>query len=274
MINVLTIDLEDWYHVCSPGAHLPVVPPSRRRVVRNAERLLSLLAEYHVKATFFVLGSVAEDEPSLVPRIAAAGHEIASHGYSHSLVSLLSPETFRDEVRHTGSILERQCGVRPVGFRAPQWSISTASSWALEILREEGYRYDSSCNPLPFVGDARGDRHPFMVRTPAGPILEVPPMVTPSIIGNLPTGGGWGFRFFPRALIGRTVARLNGAGFPAVLYVHPRELDAGGPRVRLPLLRSFAAYGPRTDAGQRLRFLLQRYRFGTLRQMVEQWQPV
>ncbi len=274
MINVLTIDLEDWYHVCSPGGHLPVVPPSRRRVVRNVELLLSLLAEYHVRATFFVLGSVAEDEPSLVPLIAAAGHEIASHGYSHRLVSLLSPEAFRDEVRRTGAILEQQSGIRPVGFRAPQWSISADSSRALTILGEEGYLYDSSCNPLPFVGDAKGERHPFIIRTTAGPILEVPPMVTPSFFGNLPTGGGWGFRFFPRALIGRTVARLNGAGFPAVLYVHPRELDAGGPRVRLPLLRSFAVYGPRTDAGQRLRFLLQRHNFGTLRQMVEQWQPV
>jgi hypothetical protein len=160
-----------------------------------------------------------------------------------------------------------------VGFRAPQWSITTASSWALAILREEGYLYDSSCNPLPFVGDATGKRHPFMVRTPAGPILEIPPMVTPSIFGNLPTGGGWGFRFFPRALIGRTVARLNGAGVPAVIYIHPREMDAGGPRVRLPLLRTFAVYGPRTDADRQLRFLLQRYRFGTLRQMVEHWQP-
>ena len=272
--NALTIDVEDWYHVCGLDAE-PQVVPSRRRVARNVESILSLLAEFDVKATFFVLGSVAAEEPSLVPQIADAGHEIASHGYSHRMVTRLSPELFRDEVRRTGEILERQCGTRPTGFRAPQWSISAAATpWALTILREEGYLYDSSCNPLAFVGEADGTRHPFRIETAAGPLLEIPPMVTPSILWNLPTGGGWGFRFFPLAMIGGTVERLNSEGFPAVIYIHPREMDAHGPRVRLSPIRAFAAYGPRRDAAKRLRYLLQRFRFGTLRQLVETWEPV
>lgn len=269
----LTIDLEDWYHVCGPDG-LRDVPLSCRRVTRNVGSILSLLDEFGVKATFFVLGSIAEEEPSLVPRIAAAGHEIASHGYSHRLVPLLGPERFRDEVRRTDEILARQCGVKPVGFRAPQWSITTsATAWALAVLCEEGYRYDSSCNPLHFVGEPTGMRHPYRFQTPAGTLLEIPPMVTPSLFGNLPTGGGWGFRFFPRAMIAGTVEKLNAAGFPAVLYIHPREMESNGPRLKLSPLRAFAAYGPRNDAVERLRYFLQRFRFGTLRQLVENWEP-
>jgi polysaccharide deacetylase family protein (PEP-CTERM system associated) len=273
--NALTIDVEDWYHVCGIAGAPQAVPPSKRRVVPNVESILSILAEFDVTATFFILGSVAEEEPSLVHAIAAAGHEIASHGYSHRLVTQLSPDLFRDEVRRTGKILELQCGVRPVGFRAPQWSLPTASTpWAPAILREEGYLYDSSCNPLRFVGDPDGARHPFRIETPSGPLLEIPPMVTPSLLGNLPTGGGWGFRFFPLAMIDGTVEKLNSAGFPAVIYLHPREMDARGPRVRLSPFRAFVAYGPKTDAKKRLKYLLQRYRFGTLRQLVETWEPV
>jgi len=271
--NAFTIDVEDWYHVCGLDV-VPSVPPSRRRVVPNVGRILALLAEFDVRATFFVLGSVAEEEPALVPMIAAVGHEIASHGYSHRLVPELGPALFRDELRRTGEILERQCGRQPVGFRAPQWSISaTATPWALTILREEGYLYDSSCTPLPVVGEANGPRFPFVVETPAGPLLEIPPMVTPSFLGNLPTGGGWGFRFFPLAMIAGTVARLNAAGNPAVLFLHPREMEAAGPRLRLSPLREFAAYGPRTNPERRLKHLLQRFSFGTLRQLEEQWAP-
>ena len=271
--NAFTIDVEDWYHVCGLDA-VPHIPPSRRRVVPNVERVLALLAGFGVRATFFVLGSVAEEEPALVPMIAAAGHEVASHGYSHRLVTELGPALFRDELRRTAEILERQSGQRPVGFRAPQWSISaTATPWALTILREEGYRYDSSCTPLPIVGEAHGPRFPFMIETAAGPLLEIPPMVTPSFLGNLPTGGGWGFRFCPLVMSAGTVAGLNAAGNPAVLYLHPREMEPAGPRLRLSLFRGFAAYGPRTNPERRLKYLLQRFNFGTLRQLEEQWAP-
>ena len=272
--NCLTIDVEDWYHVC--GLHEePLILPSRRRVVQNVERVLSLLAEFDVKATFFVLGSVAEQEPSMVPLIAAAGHEVASHGYSHKLVTDLGPKGFRDEVRRTGEILERQAGRRPVGFRAPRWSISAATTpWAPAILCEEGYLYDSSCNPLPGVGEPKGARLPFMVETEAGSLLEIPPMVTPSVVGNLPTGGGWGFRLFPMAIIGGTVQRLNASGNAAVLYLHPREMESCGPRLEAFAFQGFAAYGPRKDSKKRLKYLLQRFSFGTLLQLVEQWKPV
>jgi polysaccharide deacetylase family protein (PEP-CTERM system associated) len=269
--NALTIDLEDWYHCCCTVTG-PVVPPDQRRVRQNTELILGLLAECRVKATFFVLGSVALQDPSLIPMIAAQGHEISSHGFSHTLVPLLGPELFRDEVRRTAEIIARQAGCLPAGFRAPQWSLGPDTPWALDILQQEGYRYDSSYNPLPFVGNRRGPRSPFLIETAAGAILELPPMVTPSPIGNLPTGGGWGFRFFPLALIRSTVQKLNDAGKPALLYLHPREMEAFGPRLPLSPLLSFASYGPRTDAAQRLRELLQDFNFQTLRELAATWE--
>lgn len=273
LINAISIDVEDWFHVCGWDSG-PEGETLQRRVLPNIERILSLLAEFDVQATFFVLGSVAEQEPSLVPLIVSGGHEIASHGYSHRLVAHLGPEGFRDEIRRTGDILGSQAGRRPIGFRAPQWSLRLTDSWAFEILCSEGYRYDSSMNPLPFVGDRSGHRFPFEIRAGTEKILEIPPLVTPFPTGNLPTGGGWGFRFFPLRMIDATVRRYNRAGNPAVFYLHPREMEADGPRLPMSSLRSFAVYGARREAGARLRHLLERFRFGTLEQMVESWEFV
>ena len=268
--NCLTIDVEDWYHVCDLPEE-PVVGRAAWRVLVNVEKLLELLADCRVRATFFVLGSVAEAVPELVPLIAGGGHEIASHGWSHQLVYRLGAAPFREELRRTGELLERQGGSRPTGYRAPRWSLSATTPWAFEILVEEGYSYDSSCSPLPFVGEPDGPRTPFRRNVGGRQLWEIPPMVTPSPLGNLPTGGGWGFRFFPPSLIGATIKSLNERGAPAVIFIHPRELDPAGPRLALPLLKRFVAYGPRSDAAPRLRELLGRFRFTTLRELVETW---
>lgn len=271
--NALTIDVEDWFHICGTGPQ-PLVPRSRWRVRENVDRILVLLNEARVKATFFVLGTVAEQEPVLVPLIAAAGHEIASHGYSHTLVPQLGRDGFREELRRTGDVLASQAGIRPSGYRAPQWSLSRQTTpWAFDILQEEGYRYDSSLAPLPLVGDGQGPRRPYLVPTGGGSILEIPPMVSLSPIGRLPTGGGWGFRFFPLSLIAGTMARLNREGDPAVLYLHPRELDPSGPRLPLSRFRSFVVYGPRRSVEGRLRLLLGRFSFVPLGEMVAEWTP-
>ena len=231
--NALTVDVEDWFHVCGLP-ETPTIPKDEWRVRENVAKLLGLLDGYGAKATFFVLGSVAETLPQIVTEIAAAGHEVASHGYSHRLVTELTPDEFREELRRTGEILASLAGKRPTGFRAPQWSLSRAATpWAFQILGEEGYRYDSSCAPLPLIGDPQAPRTPYRIATSGGDLWEIPPMVTPTPACNFPTGGGWGFKFFPRAMIRATVRGLNRRGAPAVIYVHPRELDPGGPRVPL-----------------------------------------
>ena len=162
----------------------------------------------------------------------------------------------------------------PVGYRAPQWSLSLENRWALDILIEEGYSYDSSMTPLPFIGNRSGSRTPYTIETPAGRLFEFPPFVTPSVIGNLPTGGGWGFRFFPFRFISGTVETLNASGAPAVFFLHPRELDPYGPRLPLSPLRKFVVYGSRSDAAPRIERLLSSYTFVPLVDLVASWQSV
>lgn len=220
-----------------------------------------------------MLGVVAEAEPALAREICSEGHEIACHGWSHRLVHDLAPEEFRRELRDTGELLLAQTGRTPVGYRAPRWSLSDRTPWAHQILAEEGYRYDSSCNPLPLVGKAGLPRHPYLVRTAGGSLWEIPPMVTPTPVGNLPTGGGWGFRLFPYSLIRRTVRRYGHDGHPAVLFLHPREVDPEGPRLALSSFQSFASYGTRSDATPRLRSLFGEFSFSTLEELVHSWQP-
>lgn len=265
--NALTIDVEDWYHVCGVEQNQPI-PRSSWRVCGATERILTLLDEYGVKATFFVLGSVAAAEPELVKLIAAGGHEVASHGWSHSLIHQLTPDQFRAELVQTEEVIQAQSGCRPVGFRAPQWSVSGRTPWVHKILAERGYLYDSSLSPLPFIGDRKGLRVPSRIAATAENMWEFPPLVTPTWFGNLPTGGGWGFRFFPAALVAHTIKRLNAAGQPAVLYLHPRDVDPHGPRLRLSPLQRFAAYGTRNSAVPRLRSLFERFRFTTLKELV------
>jgi peptidoglycan-N-acetylglucosamine deacetylase len=271
--NAITIDVEDWFHICGWDGDPPPAPPGQGRVLRNVATLLRLLAQHQVQATFFVLGAIADAEPELIPLIAAGGHEIASHGYSHRLVHKLGATGFRDELQRTATVIQRQWGRRPVGYRAPQWSLRQTDSWAFTILQEEGYRYDSSMSPLPLVGNRNGPLMPFNIRTATGTIIEIPPMVTPWPGCNLPTGGGWGFRFFPAWLIGTTIRYYNRKGSGAVLYLHPREVDPQGPRLDFSALQSFAVYGPRVSVEHRLRWLLERFQFTTLEKMAASCQP-
>jgi len=270
-VNSLTVDVEEWFHICGLGRE-PEIALDEWRVRINVVKLLSLLADHDIKATFFVLGCVADAVPGLVGQIAGAGHEIASHGYSHRMVTELDPHSFRDELRLTRDILGHQSGQTVSGFRAPRWSLSAATPWTFDILKEEGYRYDSSLTPLPFIGNPAGSRVPYRLESASGTLWEIPPMVTPSLFGNLPTGGGWGLRVFPRRLIRKTIRELNRAGAPAVIFLHPRELDPSGPRLRLGPLKKFAAYGPKSDAKGILDDLLPRFRFVPLREMVDQWE--
>lgn len=265
--NALTIDVEDWYHVCGIDL-LQSVPRDAYRVKAATEKIISFLNEQGATATFFILGSVAAAEPELVKNIAAAGHEIASHGWSHALMEHLTPELFHDELERTEDVLAEQTGSLPIGFRAPQWSISDRTPWAHDVLAERGYWYDSSLNPLPFIGNSKGSRIPYLISTGAVEIREFPPLVTPTCCGNMPTGGGWGFRFFPVSMIENSIRKLNSAGSPAVLYLHPRDVDPDGPRLELPLLKQFASYGPRNDALPRLRRLFEVFRFTTLKELV------
>lgn len=267
----ITVDLEEWYHVC--GAAVPAEALHQSRIVEATQVLLRLLQQFQVRATFFVLGSIAQQHPDLIRAIAAHGHEIASHGWSHQLVTALQPAQFRDELERTASLLEQLSGQRPLGFRAPRWSLSHAvTPWAFEELVRLGYHYDSSLTPLSLIGDPKGSKRPYCISTAAGMLWELPPLVTATMFGNLPTGGGWGFRFFPLRMLVATLYRYQENKQPGVLFVHPRELDPQGPRLSLGWLRSFVTYGSRTSAAQRLSVLMEQFCFKPLYEQVALWQ--
>lgn len=233
-VNALTIDVEDYFQVSAlePYVDRRDWASMPRRVAANTGRILDMLDGHAIRATFFVLGWVAERHPELVRRIAAAGHEVASHGYAHKRVTQQSPAEFREDVTRARALLEDVTG-RPVyGYRAPSYSIGPKTLWALEVLHAAGYRYSSSIFPIrhDLYGMPAAPRFPFHPRT--GGILEIP-VTTVSIAGRkLPCGGGGYFRLLPYALFRWALNRVNTVDRRAgVFYFHPWEIDPGQPRI-------------------------------------------
>lgn len=267
VVNALTIDVEDYFHV---SVFDGLVPRSEwasmeSRVCANTERLLDIIG--NIKGTFFVLGWVAERHPALVKRIARAGHEIASHGYAHRLVYDQTPEAFRSDVRRAKALLEDAAGVEVLGYRAPSYSITPQSLWALDILIEEGYRYDASVFPIRHdrYGIPVSPRHPYALDRPAGTIVEAPGSTTRLGPLNLPVAGGGYFRILPYAWTKWGISRVNRLeNRPAIFYLHPWEVDPDQPRLRAGLLGTFRHYRHLQQTESRLRRLLRDFHFAPL----------
>jgi polysaccharide deacetylase family protein (PEP-CTERM system associated) len=269
IVNALTVDVEDYFHVSAFAEHVPRSQWSdlESRVVRNTERLLTMFEAAGVRATFFVLGWVAERFPDLVHQIARAGHEIASHGYAHGLVYSMTAEEFRDDLRRARGALEVACGRRVVGYRAPSYSITRQSLWALDVLVEEGYVYDASIYPIHHdrYGIPEWTRHIHRVDRPGGGIWEVPGSTNRWAATNFPVGGGGYFRLLPYRWTSRGIARLNDLERqPAVFYLHPWEIDPEQPRLPGSALSRFRHYRNLGKTESRLRRLLADFRFGTV----------
>ena len=257
--NAMTIDVEDYFQVEALASTIDRRDWESfpRRVERNTERLLHILAENGVEATFFVLGWVAERHPGLVRRIVSTGHELASHGFGHLRADRQSPAEFRSDARRSKQILEDLGGVPVRGYRAPTFSIGDASKWAHAILAEEGYRYSSSVYPVrrDLYGTPAAPRAPFY---PAHGVLEIP-LTSVKVLGiDMPASGGGYFRLLPypvsRALL-RHAARVNTA--PAIFYLHPWEIDPEQPRHGSPSWKSrFRHYCNLDRTEPRLRRLL------------------
>jgi polysaccharide deacetylase family protein (PEP-CTERM system associated) len=263
--NIFTVDLEEWFHICASGN--PALEPDNwdrlpSRVEPTTRLLLDMLDRAGVRATFFVVGWVAERHPELIGRVRAAGHEIGSHGYIHRKVYDLGAERFRDDLRDSIRALT-SIGVNAVGcFRAPEWSINQRSGWALETLAAEGLKVDASMAPVRIVGDEAFPRYPHIRHTARGPITEVPPLVADRFRQVMPMGWGWGLRMSSPRRVLRTIESVNRAGRPAVLTVHPWELDPEPPRVRLPARLRFAHYFRLNGFGTRLNEVLNGASFG------------
>ena len=273
VVNAMTIDVEDYFHVSVFDGVIPRVrwDTLESRVERNTDRILALFSERGVLGTFFVLGWVAERHPGLVRRIAAAGHEIASHGYGHRLVYDQTPRAFRDDVRRAKRLLEEAAGARVAGYRAPSYSIVPRSLWALDVLIEEGYTYDASIFPIRHdrYGIPVSAREPYVIERAQGTIVEAPASTVQLGGLNLPIAGGGYFRILPYRWTRWGIARVNAHERRAVIfYLHPWELDPEQPRLPAGILSRFRHYRNLRDTESRLRQLLTDYAWGPLRDIL------
>lgn len=268
--HVFSVDVEDWYH----GIEIPIGEWERYedRVHRGTDALLSMMERHGVRGTCFVLGRVAEEYPDIVRRIHACGHEVATHGYSHAKVYDLDPEAFREEIRRSKGVLEELTGEPVRGYRAPYFTVTKRSLWALEILVEEGIRYDSSIHPVYNYryGIPNADRRPGWLDLPSGQrIFEVPVSTFPVGNFNLPVGGGAYLRIWPFLLTRFFLHKLAGRGERVILYVHPWELDPEHPRIDLPLRVSATHYFNLASTESRLRRLFDEFTFVPFRDAFE-----
>jgi polysaccharide deacetylase family protein (PEP-CTERM system associated) len=269
--NALTVDVEDYFHVTALASsiHRDSWASQESRVVGSTQRLLDVFEEFGVRATFFVLGWVAERHPQLVRDISARTHEIACHGYSHELVYEQSPERFRDETIRSKRLLEDIVGAEVLGYRAASYSIVHESLWALDTLVDLGFAYDSSIFPVHHdrYGIPDAERVPHRISTPGKQSIVEWPLSTAKALGfKLPVSGGGYFRLLPYWLTRWGLNSINRREQrPFIFYLHPWEVDPGQPRVSASWLSRLRHYTNLEKCEARLRRLLGEFRFGTAR---------
>ena len=273
MLNAFSVDVEDYFQVnafegsisrASWGSFEP-------RVERNTRRLLDLCAEHGVRGTFFTLGWVADRWPGLVREIRDAGHELATHGQDHRQVTTMTPEQFREDLRRSKRTIEDAAGVEVIGFRAPSYSIVRETMWAMDVLIEEGFHYDSSIFPIHHdrYGIPDFSRFPRPVRGESGELQELP--ISTIRVGrtNLPFVGGGYLRHFPLSFIRWGMRWLNERERrPAVVYIHPWELDPGQPVQPVGALTRLRHYRNLDLTEGRLARLFSEYTFTTCREIL------
>jgi polysaccharide deacetylase family protein (PEP-CTERM system associated) len=269
---MLSFDVEEYFQVeaaARSGVGAAQWGSFEQRLGPPVERVLELLDEHRTSATFFVLGWVAAHEGGVVRRIAAAGHEIASHGMTHAMLQRLSPEAFRTELRDSRRLLEDVAGRRVVGYRAPTFSITHRTAWAFDVLAEAGYLYDSSVFPIRHdrygVPDAPPWTH-LAVGPRGGTVLEIPPLTMRAFGANLPLGGGGYLRLLPVRLIARALAQAQRRGRAGMIYLHPWEVDPDQPDLPIRRLARWRHRLNLARTAEKLNHLLRRFAFGPAEQ--------
>ena len=268
MIHGFSIDFEDWYQC------LEIPPtawdPFERRIRPVSDRLLAILDEAGVRGTFFILGRVAQEHPAVVRDIADAGHEIATHGLTHTQIYKQTPDVFREELRRAIAIVEDLTGRQVRGHRAPVFSITEESLWALDVLAEEGIEYDSSIFPVHNYryGVAAAPRWPHERAVAGGTIIEAP-VSTWRVAGvNVPVGGGAYFRIFPYEVTRQAFRAIERSGNAVIFYLHPWEIDPNHPRIDLPRRIGITHYFNLGSTERRLRRLLDDFSFGPMEEVL------
>ncbi len=273
MVNALSIDVEDYFQVSAAEGIVNYKDWDKyeSRVVRNTQKVLTILKESNTKATFFVLGWIAERFPELIKEIYSQGHEIGSHGYSHRLIYKQGAKKFREDIRKSKKIVEKIVGDKVIGYPAPSFSITKNSLWAFEILKEEGFLYDSSTFPILHnrYGIPRAKRSIHKIDLEEREeIIEFPLSTIKLLNVNFPVAGGGYFRFFPLFLTRFAIKHINQEGFPAIVYLHPWEFDPGQPKIGLFGLNRFRHYVNLHKNENKLKSLLGTFQFLPLREIL------
>lgn len=271
--NAMSVDVEDYFHVAALAATISRSDWDRLeyRAEQNTQRLLQIFADRGVSATFFVLGWVAKRSPALVREIQRAGHEIASHGMSHKLVYNQTHQEFFSETRDAKALLEDICGCSVDGYRASTYSITNRSLWALDVLCDLGFKYDSSIFPIKhdLYGIPDAPVAPGVMRAPNGGSIVEFPMSTARMAGvRVPVSGGGYFRLLPYWLTRAGLRQLSAKQRPFVFYLHPWEIDPGQPRIAASWFSRFRHYNNLEHCESRLIQLLEDFRFSTMRNVL------
>jgi len=274
LLNILTVDLEEWYH--PEYVKNKTLPYKEERIQHSLKITLDLLNRRNLKATFFVVGELVEKHPEIIESIKENNHEIAFHGYHHEPLWNLDADTLRAEIEKFNSLIGEKCA----GFRAPSFSLSNKTKWALKVLEESGAQYDSSLfpakTPLYGVWDAptipyKPSHENVTEKDENAKLWEFPLLVYKLRGIKVPVAGGFYLRFFPVNLIAKAIKKLNQRGLPAVIFFHNWELDPDTPRLKLGLYRYFVTYHKLKETPKKLERLLSRFQFASVKKYMESY---
>jgi polysaccharide deacetylase family protein (PEP-CTERM system associated) len=272
MLNALTIDVEDWFCVEAFSKQFPIETwdKQKTRILSNIVRTLEILDDYDVKATFFVLGWIADKFPEIVDYLYNHGHEIGSHSYSHKLVFNMSPDQFREDTLQSLEAINKACDVPVLGYRAPSFSIKPEHEWVWEILADCGFKYDSSVFPVThdIYGSPDAPRFANIIQiNDDRKILEIPPSTVRLFGRNFGFGGGGYLRLFPYWFTEWGIKKVNHMGFPAIVYFHPWEIDFHQPRQKVGTKSMVRHYTNLRTTEIKLRKLLKKFTFAPVREV-------
>jgi polysaccharide deacetylase family protein (PEP-CTERM system associated) len=269
ILNAMTIDVEDWYHSITS---IPFKDwhQYEDRVEVCTRKILEIFRNFQITATFFCLGYIAENNPKLIEAIQKDGHEIGTHGYAHQLVYNMTPDEFRKDLIASINILEQITGEKVVGYRAPYWTITKDSYWALDILAEEGLKYDASIYPIKthIFGIPESPMHPYEISSEQNQklkLLEIPPTVVEYLGKRIPVAGGIFLRALPYAFVKSALRKVNSNQTTAVVYFHPPEIDPKKPKLKLPLRERLLHYYNLDTIESKIKKLLEDFSFSSIR---------
>lgn len=266
MLNAISVDLEDCYHICGID---DISAQSKWsgynvRLGKNIDKILNLLKQHNVHATFFTVGVIAENSPALIRKIAEAGHELASHGFAHRRIFDMDPGEFEKDLVRSKIAIEKASGKRVLGYRAPEWSLKQSNLWALDVLKKTGFAYDASAVPLTHLSGKWFGLYPHDIKTKYGDIIEFPLSTFRCFWERLPFSGGLPMRINPYFHILGITRKINRLGHSVIFYLHPWEFDAEHEKIDLPFNRKFMHYCNIRSTEKKFNLLLERLEFSTV----------